>query len=168
MRTIGLSLLCVLCAFSVSAVWAAEDLDQEMYVESLGMRIQANGKGSVYKRLVKTCQHGVGQSCHFLGEFYRERNEPDLAKRFHGKGCDSKHVRSCLILGSIYLFDEDDRRAAETAFSYPCEQGEATACHNMGYLAKLRGDYPIAKRFYKKACSLGFQRSCEDLKSLQK
>ncbi len=168
MRMIALSILSIPLALGFPAAAAAGDLDEEMYVESLGMRVRAKSGGSVYERMTRTCNEGVGVSCHFLGEFYRERNRPALAKKFHEKGCAGRHVRSCLILGSIYLFDEDDRRAAEEAFRYPCEQEESGGCHNLAYLAKLREDYGAARLLYAKACSLGLQRACEDLESLEK
>lgn len=166
MRSTRLSLLSLPVVLGLTSGVAADDLNRESFVETLGLRIQAKKSGSVPEETVRKCEAGDAPSCAFLGEFYRERGKTVLAKRFHRKGCRGRHVPSCMTLGSIYLFDEDDRTRAAEAFRVPCEEGEAAGCHNLGDLARLEGDLPAARSYYEKACALGFDRSCQDLATL--
>jgi len=106
----------------------------ELYLYDAKMYLygkHAYDKVSTYGKMA--CDNEKFEACDILGELYVTEERYDTAMEYFTKGCDGKDVQSCYDLGFIY----------DNAIGMKYEDDEK------------------AKKYYKKACDLGFQEGCD-------
>ena len=91
--------------------------------------------------------------------------------KLYAKACDRGHAGGCAALGAIYLDGKNTNRdflKAAEAFKKACDEGNALGCHKLGELRENedRRNSDKALEYYRKACGLKEQRSCESYSRL--
>ncbi|ASM39529.1 hypothetical protein CSPB12327_06735 [Campylobacter sp. RM12327] len=132
--------------------------------------------GEELEEYISKCNNGDSKACLEAGVFY-DSKEKDIIKRrelqkpLFQNGCDLGNGMSCLNLHSIYIFENKFIEALQ-CLKTGCENlNHPTSCQQLGLAYKM-GDYGLnkdikkAKFYYKKACKLGSQLSCNYAKEL--
>lgn len=135
----------------------------------------ADAPGAV-AALTKACDSGSPSGCNLLGVMYvkGEMVDADVATAagLFEKACKGGHAESCFNIGEQLLLsakgDGADDPAALAMLNKACDGDYADGCHYAGLMyRKGQGAETDANKSLKllaKACSLGANRSCDDLK----
>lgn len=143
---------------------------------SSGMGGKPEDEPGAVAALTKACDSGSPSGCNLLGVMYVkgemvEANVSTAAVLFE-KACKAGHAESCFNIGQQLILsangDETDDPAALAMFNQACDGDYADGCHYAGLMyRKGKGAETDAKRtltLLAKACSLGANGACDDLK----
>jgi hypothetical protein len=153
-----------------------------IYHEGIGVAVDDPRAVAFY---TEACADGNGESCNNLGNMYLWgrgiSKDYSRAAGYIVKACDAGDSLGCSSAGNMYsdgkFVQKDDSRAAEfyakglSIDSKKCDEGNSFWC---GFVAMeyengadgVAKDIGKARQFYRKACSMDENQSCEDLKKL--
>ncbi len=89
-------------------------------------------------QLTQQCQNKSGQACHDLGFLYDQKGKVDKASKLYRRACDLHHAMGCYRLAELYLIGSGVKQSDSHFATYA-----------------------------KKACDLGYKKSCSFDKQLQ-
>jgi len=121
----------------------------------------------------KACKLKEMEACYNVGSMYyhgegTKKNYYNAVYYFQ-KSCDNGIGAGCNDLGYMYEHGKYVRANIQEAMSQyfdACDMGEASGCNNLGHLKEKKGNTVSAKQFYKKACMLGDNQSCNKLEDV--
>lgn len=124
------------------------------------------------KGLKKLCEEKNDSACFRIGEKFRilERDNK-TALEYYLKACDTGHLDGCTYAGILTAakgkqYSPEWKKAAEL-FQRTCDQNQEMGCFNLGALKYKEGRQKAAIKYFKKACDLGHQTACSNLKNLE-
>ena len=124
--------------------------------------------------LSKSCVYGSGRACFTYGLWQENGKggavEAELSLQSYGRGCELNYGPACLN-GGIISYKQKSFEQAATLYEKGCGLGEMGACASFGLLLEtgegVAANNVLAGEYYKKACDVGDQRSCERFHHLQ-
>lgn len=126
--------------------------------------------------LTKACDAGSPSGCNLLGVMYVKGEMVDAnvstAAGLFEKACKGGHAESCFNIGEQLLLsakgDGADDPAALAMFNKACDGDYADGCHYAGLMYRkgqgAETDPDRTLKLLAKACSLGSNGACDDLK----
>jgi TPR repeat protein len=155
------------CSFDRAVHRTSNEARQEKDVNSkyhLALKLfqRTRDYSKAIDRLIPLCtENGHIRSCGSLGQFLKEVEKIELARKYLEKACDLKHKGSCYLLGEIQIERKNMFKAKEY-FKLSCsgENPSLEGCHNLA-IANFDDDYrDRAYSIFKKNCKSGHQNSC--------
>ena len=142
------------------------------YMLNEGKGIEKNNWNAIrlYK---KACKYNEIEACYNVGSMYyngegTRKNYPNAAYYFK-KSCDNGLGAGCNNLGYMYEHGQYLRASVNEAMSKyldACDMGTSAGCNNLAELKEKKGNLISAKQFYRKACLLGDNYSCNKLENV--
>lgn len=96
--------------------------------------------------------------CSAVAITYLKHNDADKAKSILEFACKKGSSADCYTLGHVYL-NENDMTSYEYYLNKSCYSSNFMACNDLGNYYS-RKDSEISKKYFKKACDLGYQEAC--------
>jgi hypothetical protein len=78
-------------------------------------------------------------------------------------GCDSGDQTACNNLA--FLIEQSEPEKAQGLYAKACEEDNAAACHNLGFVIYHQGNVERAISSFVKACGLSHAAACDTLRS---
>lgn len=149
-----------------------DDKKAEYYYEQLCLKDKSlcglnkgQTKEIVYKRIetlksYEYCGEGLNPMyCDSIAKIYEEYNDIENAIKYYDMGCIYNFATICVGLSRL-LMKQGNFEKAEEKLNFACSDGSEEACLELGNLYKNK-DEEKSKKFYKRACDLGFLKACE-------
>jgi hypothetical protein len=117
----------------------------------------------------RACMQGIADACDYIGRMYEEglgvAHDGFLASALYSKACDAGSTDACTRLRSAKHYGDVVRLSQE------CNNGNGNSCANLGGLYRagmgVKRDSEKAMQLFEKACSMGSQLGCDDVKAFQ-
>lgn len=144
-----------------------------------------NGFKQNYKKAFeyfkRACDLGSAEGCNNFGFFYGTgtghvvKKNIVIAIKYYEKACDKNYKPACKNLGAInfnkglYFYNHGKELYAIVYFHKAClKYNLPQGCFNAGYISyknRISVNKELIKKYFKKGCDLGYQKSCEFLKN---
>jgi TPR repeat protein len=141
-----------------------------LYAEGIGTAVDLGKARQLYEQ---ACNGSDGLGCSNLGALYAKgedvARDDAKAASLYQRACDGGFLLACTNLGFMYARGTGvaiDPAKALALYGRACEGDEPKACVNLGstYLrgtSAVKADRAKAVEYYRKACGLGDQPSCD-------
>lgn len=127
----------------------------------------------------KACEGGLMEACSSLGWFYGKHGtieDYEKSEKYYSIVCNAgdkeENGNACMDISVLYFdyTDEGNQTRDKIVTSYyllACKKNSGEGCQNAGVVYEEKKDTEKAKKFYKKACDLKYDGSCDDFKRLE-